>query len=187
MTERVNFETFYRKKLNSTDYKDWIKRTIAVIPDHEWCAVTFTLKQLRHSKFGFVKLTHRKCEDAIGDFLCRFNARIYGNDYSIKMKPLGCIPIVESSDAGMLHIHLLLQIPGYMVDDREGFKHHIFRAWQKCPWSDHQRDVQFCGGVDGGAAGWSDYIMKDFVKNESGLCLNHMQLPQLPQHSNSIH
>lgn len=184
MTERANFNTFYRKKLNSTDYKEWIKKTVAVIPDHEWCAVTFTLKQGRGTKFDFVKLTHQKCEEAIGDFLHHLNTSIYRSDYSINVKRLGCIPVVESSAFGMLHIHLLLQIPEYMVGDRVAFKDHICRSWQISPWSRRERNIQFCEDVDGGAAGWSDYIMKDFVKNEGTLCINHMQPPQF---SNSVH
>ncbi len=133
----------------------WRKRNAP----RRYCAVTLSCKQgIALPGGGIEKLTREKTSKAVTVFLKNLNKHSFGAAYRRYGKCSVCISAIEVSQAGRLHVHMLLERP--LHEDFKDFSSRIQKTWTALRWAHRQIKVDALETWDD-IDGWTKYIVKD--------------------------
>lgn len=170
MNENIASPTsFYHQREIKSAFENFITTETATHrPDANWCDVSLTLKQWIHDGDRFERLTRPKISNCIEELMKAVNRHVFRNASRRYGKRLVCVPVIENSKGGRLHIHMLLEIPEYMNANPDEFFQIFLTEWRKIPWSDAEYVIRRIPSHEDKIQ-WTKYILKDFAKDDEGL------------------
>ena len=131
------------------------------------------LKSPRLTNLGFQPITRQIASNALGKFMRSLNREIFKNASRRFGKKLICVPSLETSPDGRLHIHMLLEIPEYMSFEK--FKKYVDCIWKNNPWARPIYDiVEIITKSE--ELRITKYILKDLWKDLDGLDVENLHL-----------
>jgi hypothetical protein len=150
--------TEYRKQLlNYINFPSWINPV----------AVTLTYKQVFHSISGSIGLTATLASQNIRHFFNKINRRYFKNAFKRYGKQLSAVPVMEISDDGRIHYHLLIDRPSHI--SLAQFDVDIRAIWRSTDWG--YKEIHIDPNPN---QGWLYYITKRSQKPEYDLSIDWM-------------
>lgn len=142
-----------------------------------WCAVTLTMKKAVLQKDGcWVYLNQTEASNCIGELMKRLNKKIYKHAYRRSRKRLVCIPVTEMSANERIHVHMLLEVPAFMVDEYEEYFAMVEGLWITLRWAHRQQhDIQLLR-TSADRNRWIGYILKTERGNNDVIDLQNVHL-----------
>jgi hypothetical protein len=127
---------------------------------HSIVAVSLNFKlQLRSDHGSMTVLTEDICRQQLLGFGVALDRLVYGNAARRYGKRVRRVVVLENGEDRVWHAHLAMEKPPTMADVK--FRKLVMEAWDKCPWSGRQEDIQLDADE-----GWMDYLGKIRSKRE---------------------